>query len=196
MNSAKYLKVGQSVWVDRLFSQGVVNGIYTFHASAAAYTDYWNNSIWKHQSVHCKKITQHQVWHAFVQESIRTIASASGSDLVLQDGLAIDEVTREAFSHLGENGVIGIATGHSCSECTQKYKKTVDIIHSADPAATIGGGDIIDLLPIQPTSGQSQLGRTAETEELNIGEPLVTMAVLDGIVMGPTVCLNNFILKV
>jgi len=44
LNSAKYLKVGQSVWVDRVFSSGVVNAIYSFHASAAAYTEFWNNS--------------------------------------------------------------------------------------------------------------------------------------------------------
>ena len=33
LNSAKYLKIGQSVWVDRIFSGGVINGIYNFHAS-------------------------------------------------------------------------------------------------------------------------------------------------------------------
>ncbi|KAF8998030.1 hypothetical protein BDQ17DRAFT_1391787 [Cyathus striatus] len=45
LNSAKYLKVGQKLWVDRAFSQSVLNGIYSFHASAAAYTEYWNNSF-------------------------------------------------------------------------------------------------------------------------------------------------------
>ena len=44
LNSAKYLKVGQSVWVDRVLSNAVVNAIYSFHASAAAYTEFWNNS--------------------------------------------------------------------------------------------------------------------------------------------------------
>ncbi|KAF8999983.1 hypothetical protein BDQ17DRAFT_1427467 [Cyathus striatus] len=39
LNSAKYLKVGQKLWVDRAFSQSVLNGIYSFHASAAAYTN-------------------------------------------------------------------------------------------------------------------------------------------------------------
>jgi hypothetical protein len=51
LNSAKYLKVGQALWVDRSFSQGVLNGIYSFHASAAAYTDYWNNSFGNNQLV-------------------------------------------------------------------------------------------------------------------------------------------------
>ena len=40
LNSAKYLKVGHSVWVDRVFSSAVVNAIYSFHASAAAYTEF------------------------------------------------------------------------------------------------------------------------------------------------------------
>jgi hypothetical protein len=44
LNSAKYLKVGHSVWVDRVFSNAVVNAIYSFHASAAAYMEFWNNS--------------------------------------------------------------------------------------------------------------------------------------------------------
>jgi hypothetical protein len=36
LNSARYLKIGQSVWVDQTFSCGVLNGIYNFHASAYA----------------------------------------------------------------------------------------------------------------------------------------------------------------
>ncbi|KAF8233224.1 hypothetical protein L208DRAFT_1073134, partial [Tricholoma matsutake] len=72
LNSAKYLKVGQGLWVDRSFSQAVLNGLYTFHATAAAtaaYTEYWNNSFRK-QLVQFKKVTQHHVWQAFVQESM------------------------------------------------------------------------------------------------------------------------------
>ena len=49
LNSAKYLKVGQSLWVDRIFSNAVLNAMYSFHASAAAYTEFWNNSSWNHQ---------------------------------------------------------------------------------------------------------------------------------------------------
>ena len=40
LNLAKYIKIGQRVWVDRSFSNAVVNGMYSFHGSAAAYTDY------------------------------------------------------------------------------------------------------------------------------------------------------------
>jgi len=44
----------------------------------------------------------------------------SDIDLVLQDGLSIEEVTKEAFDVLGANGVIRVAGEHSCSECTQE----------------------------------------------------------------------------
>ena len=72
LNTARYLKVAQSTWVDREFSNSVLNGVYSFHASAAAYTEYWNNSFGTSEV----NITHHQVWQAFVQESICTISAA------------------------------------------------------------------------------------------------------------------------
>ena len=57
INSAKYLKIEQALWVDRLFSCGVLNGIYDFHASAAAYTAYWNHTFGKNQLVLSQKVT-------------------------------------------------------------------------------------------------------------------------------------------
>jgi len=69
LNSAKYLKVGQSVWVDRVFSNAVVNGMYSFHASASAYTEYWNNSFGVFAEDKPLELTRHQIWQAFVQES-------------------------------------------------------------------------------------------------------------------------------
>ena len=62
LNSAKYLKVGSSTWVDRHFSNTVVSGIYSFHASAAAYTEFWNNSFWKLQDVNCFPLSQRHIW--------------------------------------------------------------------------------------------------------------------------------------
>jgi len=40
LNNAKYLKVGQSLWVDHVFSGGVINGIYHFHASSSAFAEF------------------------------------------------------------------------------------------------------------------------------------------------------------
>ena len=74
LNNAKYLKVGQSVWVDRVFSTGVINGMCHFHASTSAFAEFWNDTFWSTQRVKARKISRQQVWHAFMQESIRTVA--------------------------------------------------------------------------------------------------------------------------
>jgi hypothetical protein len=190
LNSAKYLKIGQSLWVDRAFSCGVLNGIYSFHASASAYAEYWNNSVWKHQSVNFKKITHRHVWQAFVQESIHTIASAYGTDLILRDGLAIDKVTKEAFQHLGQDGIILPARGHHCSECTHPYKRTSYLRTSNDPAATLGVDEDHDVPALQNTNTFAGQNSSAGSERMEIDDPVakdVTMCVIDGIVFGPPV---------
>ena len=68
-----------------------------------------------HQSNQVKKITCHQVWQAFIQETIcsvatiRSVAAASSYSLILPDNLGIEEVTKEAFFVLGHNGLISAA---------------------------------------------------------------------------------------
>jgi hypothetical protein len=184
--------------VDRTFSCGVLNGIYHFHASASAYAEYWNNSVWKHQSVNFKGITRRQVWQAFVQESIHTIASTCGTDLTLQDGLAIDEVTKEAFEHLGQNGIILPAKEHHCSECTHPYKRTSDIRASNDPAAILGVDEDYDAPALQNTKPSIGQSSSVESERMNVDSPVardVTMAVVDGIVFGPPVWLIFLAMK-
>jgi hypothetical protein len=137
LNSAKYLKVGQNIWVDRNFSSAVINGTYSFHASSSAFAEFWNDTFWTSEAG-CKKLTRRQTWHAYVQESIRQVAHSSDYTLELVDGLPIDDVTRHAFNKLGENGVIRSAENHFCSECTQDYKDTADKITGDDPAGVIG----------------------------------------------------------
>ena len=157
MNSARYLKVGQNTWVDQEFSNSVLNGIYSFHASAAAYTEYWNNSFGTAEV----KVTWCQIWQAFVQESICTISAASSFHLELNVGLSIEDVTSEAFLHLGDNRFIQAAQERACSECTQVYKRTADTI----------------------SDSIAEHQSTSEPE----GAP-VKIIVIDGIVMGPTHC--------
>jgi len=65
---------------------------------------------------------------------------------------------------LGANGVIRVAGEHSCSECTQEYKATADVISSSSAASANNNED----MQVDDTSGQ--------------------MVVLDGIVTGPSVC--------
>jgi len=105
LNSAKYFKVGQNPWVDWLFSNGVLSRMYSFHASAAALTEFWNTTFWKTQDIQTRKLSCCQVWQAFVQESVRTIAARSNLNLELQDGLPIEEVTKQAFGEYAELAV-------------------------------------------------------------------------------------------
>jgi len=173
LNSARYFKVGQSTWVDRKFSNSVLNGIYSFHASASAYTEYWNNSFGTAEV----SLTRRHIWQAFIQESIRTISTASDINLELKDGLPIEDVTTEAFAQLGDNGLIRAAHGHTCSECTQSYKSTADVI--SDINAPGGENNNISV---------SQELEDGEETNMEIDHAPVKMVVLDGIVMGPTHC--------
>ena len=59
-----------------------------------------------------KKITRQQVWQSFIQESICSIAAMSNTNIELQDGLKIDDVTKEAFNVLGENGIEQLISMH------------------------------------------------------------------------------------
>jgi len=70
LNSAKYLKIGQTIWVDRTFSNSILGAMYTFHGSATAIAEFWNRSYWSTQNTTSRKISRRQVWHAFVQESV------------------------------------------------------------------------------------------------------------------------------
>ena len=183
LNSAQYLKAGQNIWVDRLFSNLVLGAMYSFHASASAITEFWNNAFWEVLPGTGPKLSRHQTWHAYVQESIRTVASASGINLVLKDGLAIDEVTKEAFVILGANGIIQAADQHSCSECTHKYKSTPDIISNNNaPAAPLVGVDGNISVPT--------LVANPDHDNMNIDYAPVKLVVVDGICMGPTVSIQ------
>ena len=74
LNSARYLKIGTHLWVDCIFSNAVINGVYSFYASPNAYTQYWNNSFGLLDSFHTTKLNRKHIWQIFIQESICTIA--------------------------------------------------------------------------------------------------------------------------
>lgn len=195
LNSAKYLKIGQSLWVDRIFSSAVINGVYSFHASAAAYTEYWNNSFVVSTSVDSMKLGCRQVWQAFVQESLRTIAAASEINLELNDNSSIDEVVREAYTILGENGIIRSANEHACSECTHEHKNVSDIpiADNRDDPAAVANMDENNAVPVlrQEPNSEVEQGPNTNTQvqtQLDNQKALVKMVVLDGIVMGPQHC--------
>lgn len=192
LNSAKLLKVGQSIWVDRIFSGAVVNAVYSFHASTSAFSEFWSNSF-------STAISRRQVHHTFVQETIRNVAQASNTGLELLDGLPIDEVTKHAFNQLGENGIIRSAENHFCSECTHDYKPTADRITGDDPAALVGvdenqnvpalNGPDADLATRDAAQARLDAENAMAVDQnstLTTAAP-VKLIVMDGIVMGPTV---------
>jgi hypothetical protein len=184
LNSAQYIKIGQNLWVDRLFTSGVLSGIYSFHASAATYATFWNTLFCDEtKGKSAGNVTRRQIWQAFVQESIRLLAAEARTNLVLPGGLAIDEVTKEAFQTLGNNGVVRAAQEHSCEECTQKYRERAEVILHTDPSALVGMED----------TGAEQganISRVVNTENNNDDtSSYVKMVVVDGIVMGHTVSL-------
>ncbi|KAF8232604.1 hypothetical protein L208DRAFT_1271305, partial [Tricholoma matsutake] len=103
------------------------------------------------------------MWQAFVQESICTIAASADTELSVWDNLAIGEITKEAFSILGENGVIRAADQHACSECTHDYiATTADTTPTALSAAVVGVDEVEPSSP-QPadSSSSSSSGSTS-----------------------------------
>ncbi|TDL13563.1 hypothetical protein BD410DRAFT_735206 [Rickenella mellea] len=213
LNNAKYMKAGSNLWVDRVFSGAVVNGTYSFHASTSAYAEFFNDSFWNQQNPTVKKLSRRQVWHTFVQETLRQVAKSARRTLELEDDLPIDKVTKEAYKILGEDGIIRSAQNHHCSECTHEYRHTADIIPDHDPASLLGVDEnrnvpalSIEVPPPLPADATPQARLEAarfdaarvEADTINVrANPLpqgeahnpapVKMVVLDGIVMGPTV---------
>ena len=189
LNSAKYLKLGTELWVDRLFAKSIINAMYSFHASASAYAQYWNITFGTKSTV----LTHAHMWQAFVQDSLHTIAAESKINIELKDPLNITEVTTQAFKLLGEKEIIRASDQHVCNECSQPYKKTSDVV-SNDPTAVIGVDEIQNvpqLARAAEVQAQPQPGSSISDNAMNIDNKNVTMVVLDGIVMGPTV---NFLI--
>jgi hypothetical protein len=165
INSAKYLKVGQKLWVDREFSTAVLNAIYNLHASVTGWMNFFKDT-YVNEGLN---LSRRHVWAAFIQESIRQISATSEIDFFIQDMASIEEVTQSAFSILGQNGVIFPAENHSCEECSQPYRARPDPIPTAEE--------------ISNNSSHQRSG-----SEMNIDMQNVTMRVIDGIVVGTKHC--------
>ena len=186
LNSAKYLQLGSQIWADRIFCSAVVHGMYSFHASTSAYTDYWNHS-YSSTSIH--NITRRHIWQAFVQESVRSLASDTGTSLVLPNRLPIEQVPGQAFELLGKSGKIKLAEGHACTECTHPFKQQQDVIPQ--------GGQL--QREVREVEEVSEDERSEESDRNSDEEPgegsqvrpqeMVNMVVVDRIVMGTTVSL-------
>jgi uncharacterized Zn finger protein (UPF0148 family) len=189
LNDAYYFKVGQNTYVDRVFSKAVLNGIYSFHASTAAYSEFWTNSFGKNYSI---KIPRRQIWQTFIQESIRSIASAADIIFEANINLPIADLTNQAYCLLGENGGIRLSNGHTCSECTQDYKATADYApQHNDPAALLGLDDdrpVPALVGADANANPTNIPNQPATAPPPATNSPVKMIVIDGIVMGPAHC--------
>ena len=136
-----------------------------------------------------------------MQESIRTVARSSKSNLEMADRLAIAEVIKQAFIQLGENGVIRSAENHFCSECTHEYKATPDRITGDDPAAVLDINEnhqvpVLTREDARLAVQDAARARFAAANAMDVetspspdeeASP-VKMVVMDGVVMGPTHC--------
>ena len=167
--------------------------MYSFHASASAYMEFWNNSFGKTQQDVFHKMSHHQIWQAFVQESIHSIAASIDMEISLRDNLAIDEITKEAFLILGENGVIRAADQHACSECTHDYIETdSNDTPTAGSAAVVGVDDNVEQTSQQATdsdSSHSDSTSVSTSEDgMDVDKALVKMVVVDGSCFGPKHC--------
>jgi hypothetical protein len=114
-------------------------------------------------------------------------------------------VTKQAFSILGENGIICAADQHTCGECTQPYKKTADIITGDDPAALVGidenrnvpalVGEDADLAAEAAEQARQNALHAASNQEMADNDPNVSytmMAIVYGIIISPLVYNFNF----
>src|SRR6202790_5260245 len=143
---------------------------------------------------------------------MRMVAKSSGVTLEMENGIPIQEVTKQAFIQLGDNGVIKCAQNHSCSECTHKYKETADRITGDDPAAVLGVDEnhqvpalvgegaelaIQDAAQARLNAQLSAQARSNADDAMDVDESLqssssseeaspVTLVVMDGVVMGQT----------
>jgi len=104
------------------------------------------------------------------------------------DNLAIDEITKEAFLVLGENGVIRAADQHACSEYTHDYIATTsDNTPIAHSAAVVGVDEDVEQSSQQATdSGSSSSGST--DDGMDVDKAPVKMVVVDGTCFGPKHC--------
>ncbi len=184
-NDATFLKIGQNLWVDRVFAASIINATYHFHASPSAIAEFWSTS-------YGEKVTRRHIWATFVQESTRVLSNACKIDFEVDDKLSIENVTTSAYNILGGEGCIQAAMEHTCEKCTQPYKSTADIIPGAhtDPAAVVDndeGEDVPGLEQI-PEHIADNVAHNPNVDAMEVDAAPVKMIVLDGIVMGPTHC--------
>lgn len=174
LNSARYLNIGQKLWVNRKFSSGVLNAIYHLHASTSGWTNFFNSTYGDNNF----KISHRHIWNAFQEETIRQNSDATNIDFYVNESASSNEVMQIAFGTLGKKGIIQLTENHACEECSQPYKKQSDFIATTnDPSAVL-----------EDNNTSIPIINSVHTTEMDVdGIQNVTMVVLDGIVVGTKV---------
>lgn len=119
VNDALYLKLGQSLWVDRVFTDSVLNATYSFHASVSSFSDYWNSTFGRAALIN---ITRRHIWQAFIAGTVRMVSQSAGQSFTTLENPSIDFVTQQAYELFAAEGIIQVASGHSCDECSQPQR--------------------------------------------------------------------------
>ena len=101
-----------------------------------------------------------------------------------------------------KDGMIRAADQHSCSECTHQYKGTSDVITGGDLAATVGVDENTPVPAFVVNEGDRTLENEGQEQDItgntqspqdgdnmDIDYSPVKLVVMDGIVMGPNVCI-------
>lgn len=114
INSAHFLKIGQTIWTTWEFANMILQAMYSFHGSAATIMDFYNriSSSGKFQ------VTRRHIWQAFAQISIRLISEHTKRKFTLPSRADPKRLLDEAYSQLGNQGVICLS--HYCDACTHK----------------------------------------------------------------------------
>jgi len=163
--------------------------MYTFHASASAYKDFWNNSFGKTQPYTSFHLSHCQIWQAFVQESVSTVASITNMELAVQDNLAIDEVTKEAFSILGEKwsyqGCRSNMLVQNAPMTTLKTSSGSTI--TSHSGAVVGVDENAEQSFSQDAESDSSSESTSDND-MDVEKAPVKMVVVDGICISPKHC--------
>ena len=109
------------------------------------------------------------------------------------------EVAEEAFTKLGNAGMIEPGKAHSCSQCSQPYKAVADFMVNEDPEAVIGVNENSAVpvlkgqyarLSADDTAQEQQAARiranninNSVANDMDVDYDNCTMIVMDGIVL-------------
>ncbi|KAH6873784.1 hypothetical protein BKA70DRAFT_1240949 [Coprinopsis sp. MPI-PUGE-AT-0042] len=104
----------------------------SFHASAQAFTEYFNDSYSLTPSSFASLqststlISRRHSWQAFMQESLHMVSGAAGRPLTVALKTSVDLLAKRAYTVLGQGGKLSNAQDHACIDCTQPWRSDAE----------------------------------------------------------------------